>query len=108
MGDWLFNETLHISYNGLSKEACINLATYNWGDQQNSGLIGIAVGSGEYVSDGGLMFDNSGNIKSKGCSVQEFNGWDRGVCIGTTMPVSTAASVCYCHESGCGIGFLYR
>ncbi|MBQ8870847.1 MAG: hypothetical protein IJ019_05680 [Alphaproteobacteria bacterium] len=33
----------YIEYNGLSKEACITLATGDWGSGQSSGLIGMAV-----------------------------------------------------------------
>ena len=36
-----------ITYEGLSAEACVTIATGDWGSGQASGLIGIAAGSGE-------------------------------------------------------------
>lgn len=36
------NEAFVIEYNGLSQEACVTIATGDWGSGQASGLIGIA------------------------------------------------------------------
>jgi len=38
------NEAFTIEYGGLSQEACVTIATGDWGSGQASGLIGIAAG----------------------------------------------------------------
>ena len=51
-GDTNGNEAFIIAYSGLPKEACITLATADWGSSQSSGLIAIAI---DYVSDEGSL-----------------------------------------------------
>ena len=43
-----------IEYNGLSEEACVTIATGDWGSGQSSGLIGIAAGVVEAPAAGTL------------------------------------------------------
>ncbi len=43
-GDTVGNEAFTIEYGGLSQEACVTVATGDWGSGQASGLIGIAAG----------------------------------------------------------------
>ena len=40
-----YKGAFYIEYNGLSKEACVTLATGDWGSGQSSGLIAIGVGA---------------------------------------------------------------
>ena len=40
--DGSYNEAFTIEYNGLSDEACVTLATGDWGSGQSSGLLGVA------------------------------------------------------------------
>ncbi len=44
-----------IEYNGLSEEACITIATGDWGSGQSSGLIAIAAGVVEDSPDAGTL-----------------------------------------------------
>ena len=49
-----YKEAFTIEYNGLSDEACVTLATGDWGSGQSSGLLGVAAkkgGSGTAVAD---------------------------------------------------------
>lgn len=46
-GDGVGNEAFIIEYGGLSSEACVTIATGDWGSGQSSGLIGIAAGAEE-------------------------------------------------------------
>lgn len=43
-----------IEYSGLSQEACVTVATGDWGSGQASGLIGIAAGASTAGADGAL------------------------------------------------------
>ena len=98
-----------ISYNGLSKDACMSLATYNWGDKSSSGLIGITLANYNGVTDGFRVVDEYGFIMSKGCfDASSFLG--SKVCIGEVMPVSHAAQICNgCDATdGCGIAWTYQ
>ncbi len=45
------NDAFILEYNGLSEEACITIATGDWGSGQASGLIGVAAG---VVTDPGI------------------------------------------------------
>ena len=48
------NEAFIIEYTGLSPEACVTVATGDWGSGQASGLIGIAAGEVENAAAGTL------------------------------------------------------
>ena len=47
-------EAFIIEYAGLSAEACVTIATGDWGSGQASGLIGIAAGAGTVTTPGTL------------------------------------------------------
>lgn len=47
-------EAFIIEYAGLSSEACVTVATGDWGSGQASGLIGIAAGTNTIANDGSL------------------------------------------------------
>ena len=44
--DYTDNEAFVIGYGGLPKEACVTLATYDWGTAHSSGFIGLSIQSG--------------------------------------------------------------
>lgn len=47
-----------VEYTGLTKEACLKLATADWGADQSSGLMGITVGGTAHTwASGGLPVD---------------------------------------------------
>lgn len=41
-----------VEYDGISDEACVTIATGDWGSGQASGLIAIAAGDGDIATDG--------------------------------------------------------
>ena len=55
-GDTAKNEAFVIEYNGLSQEACVTVATGDWGSGQASGLIAMAAGTTTYAAGGGTLF----------------------------------------------------
>lgn len=48
-------EAFVIEYNGLSQEACVTVATGDWGSGQASGLIGVAAGAGSGSETAGTL-----------------------------------------------------
>lgn len=54
VGDTSANEAFIIEYAGLTSEACVTIATGDWGSGQASGLIGVAAGVGSIQTAGTL------------------------------------------------------
>ena len=77
-----------ITYSGLSREACVTLATNDWGSGYSSGLIGLKV-YGINITD--VSDDSTGLVV--GC-----DGFANIACAGSNMPfqVSQAATACAC------------
>ena len=83
-----------LELNGLPKEACIALATQDWGSVLSSSVIGVTVGKGNSISQ---VYDY-GDI-TLGCSgtTEVYNGY--GACADSLpIPVATAAQYCNSDE----------
>ena len=97
-----------IVFNGLSKEACITLATNDWGSGFSSGLIGMQV-----KNDTQAVTDDT-NVKM-GCDGTEVSGATspQVACPGgkntaLPMPVAQAAAACKCDNGNtCSIMWKY-
>ena len=104
----------YVSFNGLSKEACVALATNDWGSSYSSGLIAIKVGNGAtggtlvIGSDADALGITSNANMKMGCA-----GVARSIaCPGGTAPVpmkvTDAASACACNSGNtCAIVWKY-
>ena len=96
-----------ISYTGLPKEACITLATYDWGSNYSSGLVAISVSNTSYLSGPEHAFSSLYN----NCDA---DGWYESVaCPGDAdnpapMSVTKAAQACNCEDNSCSIGWKFR
>ena len=94
----------YIIYTGLSKEACITLATNDWGSSFSSGLIGMQAKGGETADT--QHTDADVNAITMGCT-----GGTNGIaCAGKSMPmdVTAAASACACTKGNmCSIFWKY-
>lgn len=102
---------LWYSYRGLSKSACVALASYDWGDKSSTGLIGVAVGSGFVSHNNQFAKDGSpsgGAIREKGCYDYNTSNRTQTTCLGQPIPLSSAASACSCEGNTCGIFLLYQ
>jgi type II secretory pathway pseudopilin PulG len=103
-----------ITYEGLSQEACVTIATGDWGSGQASGLIGIAAGktgvkagveetyvdtSGDSVSSSG-----SGDSTASGGLVVGIPG---GANVSTPIPVTEAVNACIGGGSGNAVAWKY-
>ena len=54
-GDTAQNEAFIIEYDGLSSEACVTVATGDWGSGQASGLVGMAAGTNSIGATAGAL-----------------------------------------------------
>ena len=96
-----------VGYSGLPKEACIALASYDWGDRSTTGLIGFSARDyGEATISYMLGWNGGGyTIAPNGCHENNV----AQTCIGEKMPLSTAISVCDCmSDSSCMIVWMYQ
>ena len=97
-----------ITYQGIPKEACIALATYDWGSNYSSGLVALSISDAEW--------DISGPINSMtetvGCE-SDAGDYRYVACPGdannpTPISVATAAQKCDCEDSSCSIGWKFQ
>ena len=100
-----------IEFDSLSKEACITLATNDWGSGYSSGLIAMQV-QGESVENTAT----SGKSTLSGVMIGENTKAVSGIAMpGATasgqnpipMPVATAAAACSCDSNNCSISWKY-
>ena len=98
------NDMFHLTFSALPKEACMELATLNWGTEQSSGIVGLGIGI-DYISwpafdyyDDCINSSTSEHITSSGILYTACK---------TKLPIppATAANYCnICAEAGnCGI-----
>ena len=95
------NKAFTITFNGLSKEACITLATNDWGSGYSSGLIALHA---QYTNATSAALTDV-----IGCSGSEGSG-SATACPGHNMPmpVQAAANACNCNAGNqCAIQWKY-
>lgn len=97
LGRW-DDETFAIELRNITKNACVSLATADWGATDLSGIVGLIVG---YASDPGSHIFSSTNKEDMGendyvCSGDKY-GTDRYIaCSGINFPVSPAIAAKVC------------
>ena len=93
-----------LTFNGLSREACITLATNDWGSGYSSGLIYIKAAADEIKTYNDTDKD-TGLIGCKGDAATACPG---GSVSAVPMPVGTAATACGCKDGNkCSIQWKY-
>ena len=95
-----------ISYTGLPKEACITLATYDWGSNYSSGLLAITASNISFLS-GPMHSHPSSECDSIGGTYYAI------ACPGDAdnpapMSVTKAAQACNCEDNSCSIGWKFQ
>lgn len=106
-----------IFFGGLSKEACITLATNDWGSGYSSGLIAIraagtsTVGTDDKALDGVLIGD-AGTAAAAGTTAGAAGGSAIATPGGSTLPVpmsvTSAATACGCsYGNTCSLTWKY-
>ena len=87
-GDDNNEKAFSMTFDGLPKEACIKLATYDWGSGDSSGLVSISVAGAYSTPDTGYI----------GCEgfIDEYSttACPGGSVLSTPMPVAIASRVC--------------
>ena len=116
---WLFSsdykdigddKSFIFSTRSLSRKACVELATKDWGSESSSGLIGVAIGS-NYISYGGDNYPLP--VKCTGEGMTRDSGFSSDVyyaCSGK-LPISPAKAAQYCScgdDNKCFILFKYK
>lgn len=106
-----------IFFGGLSKEACITLATNDWGSGYSSGLIAIraagtsTVGTDDKALDS-VLIGNNGTAAAAGTTAGTAGGSAIATPGGSTLPVpmsvTSAATACGCsYGNTCSITWKY-
>ncbi len=88
--NWLDHKAFVIGYYGLPDEACIELATQDWGDGTNSGLIGIGILTGGTSAIYAELVGCSGGDGAAGSKI----ACSGGSTIGIPMPIDVAVEAC--------------
>ena len=107
---WSGIKKFTIVYNGLPKEACITLATHDWGSKHSSGLLAISAAGGWGASGPMNVADDIGYEYALECTN---DGSVFFACPGdannpTPMSVSRAAQACACEANSCSVGWKFQ
>ena len=110
------NKAFVIFFGGLSKEACITLATNDWGSGYSSGLIALqASGQSEADDKAGLntihIGDNGSGLKAaegQNAAVTRAYATPGGTGLSVPMSVTEAAATCSCSSGNtCSLTWKY-
>ena len=101
------SEMFHLTFSALPKEACMELATLNWGTEQSSGIVGLGIGI-DYISWPAFeYYDDCINSSTSEHIVENSTYGILYTACKTKLPIppATAAEYCnICAEAGnCGI-----
>ena len=89
------DKTFMVAYDGIPKEACISLATMDWGNPSSSGLVAIGIG--------GISWGQFGD-KQPNSPCTDYDGCGADF---VPVPVSTAATFCNCTDD-CHIAWRFQ
>lgn len=96
-----------VVFEGLSRDACVAIATSDWGSGSASGFIGMTASSeafGTATDDSGLVIGCNGtNLTDK-----KVKACPNGSTTSVPMPVAKAAQACSCRSgNACSIAWKY-
>ncbi len=103
-----------VTFGGLSKEACVTLATNDWGSGYSSGLLGISV-SGEGKDAAAVVAKAKANAAAitanSDCTTTGYATTIKSAtaCAGAPMSVTVASKACSCSagKNTCAISWKY-
>ena len=103
------NRGFVVAMGGLTREACVTLATNDWGSGYSSGFVGIKAAG----TTGTLAVDNTADVFDKvNCTGKNVVGKVGYACVGgsaqaTPYNVAEASSACDCDTNVCSIMLKY-
>ena len=102
-GHWQ-DKSFVITYQDIPKEACIALATYDWGSNYSSGLVSLSISN---------SWDMSGPLYAMTGYCEGGQDYRYAACPGdannpTPISVAIAAQKCDCEDSSCSIGWKFQ
>ena len=106
-----FWEDFHFSiiYEGLPKNACITLATMDWGASHSSGLIGLGISSSAMYSPAWKTDGHYGTYLTKYCD-REYSSYGGIEFCAKKLPlnVARATQLCDCPDNTCNFILIYE
>ena len=102
------NMAYFIKYGGLNHQACMAMATHDWGSAKNSSFIAFMVGSESAVNANGLK-NYPLNCAGSGYNLSVSVGCNNGSSVGVPLPVTEAATACAScrNNSSCAVAVKY-
>ena len=97
------DQAYSIKYSGLDKQACLALATNDWGSVKNSSFIGIVAGPSASLNTDSLYLKCPG----KKATLTSVVGCNNGKTLGIPIPVSEAATICSTCGNNCAVALKY-
>ena len=105
VGEGANNGAFIVTFGKLPREACVAIATNDWGSNYSSGLIGIKVAA---TTADAADFACKVNAYVKGKEDTSADGGDGIACANSgLLSVSAAASNCDCTGNECSVSFKY-
>ena len=105
-----------IGVNGIPKEACMAIATSDWGSNYSSGLIGMAVSKASTTNNTAAdklvttiseTAGEAGKIFAGTCLKLVSDGYAAYCAKDLPIPVSEASAACNCSGSECSVAIKY-
>ena len=97
------DQAYSIKYSGLDKQACLALATNDWGSAKNSSFIGIVAGPSASLNTDSLYLKCPG----KKATLTSVVGCNNGKTLGIPIPVNEAATICSTCGNNCAVALKY-
>lgn len=97
------DQAYSIKYSGLDKQACLALATNDWGSAKNSSFIGIVAGPSASLNTDSLYLKCPG----KKATLTSVVGCNNGKTLGIPIPVNEAAIICSTCGNNCAVALKY-
>ena len=89
-----------VRFSGLTKEACVTLATNDWGSGYSAGFVGMKVaGTADGAEEAASNADNLDVSGSCSATALDDAAGEAIACAGTPMNVAVAAKACSCTNS---------
>ncbi len=95
----------YVEYNGISRDACVNLSTSDWGTGANTGLMAVAAKStaGAGAEMDGILVASGDGKADEGLAIGVIGKTTNGL----PLSVASAAKACDCATDVCSFAVKY-